>query len=966
MTSQVLTPLKATVCLWLSVVLSANVVQCAEPRPISVGAGSYAEFPPTNPGDPDSKKLSEILDKKLTIDESKAGAPIPTNTWWTDLIVSQYSGNLWAHPMVVSSSIDGIKIYSPNQWNASGQDMVLDAPLEIGGSSTKGIQAGTDIVMGDFEGESFGPNWHTTGTAFGNKPAKGSYPGQTAVNGYIGKGLANSCFPNDAAKGTLKSSPFKIERSHIHFLIAGGKSEATLNLKLLINGQPKRVATGDNSEHLKWQSWDVSEFKGLPATLQVEDNADGGWGHILVDQIIQSDSPTPPTWASAKGYMPVDARALNWGDWTLTYRMPHSPEEYMDVTLGHGLPFVWVEFKNVAPVIKAGPGATFYAANGTRLGESAVGDQLYIEYGGHCYGVFAPDNTLFETNGQTLNVKFRGPQQYLITAALPDKTALPFFHRYAFAIPRGSRIDWKYDPDKGEVVTHWTLQTEALKGTSLDTIQGWIPHHYRDTTHNLAFTPFQYLTARGVMKCATGREFEISYPFVGLLPTLPAPKPVSTDIPHGFDENRMHAYVTEASRKTKYGDDTYWGSKDFIDYARYAAIAKEFGYPEFETLKNSARKALSDWYTYTPGEKAHYFAYYPRWKALVGFKASYGSEAFNDQHFHYGYFTVSTAVLGLSDPDFLKEYGDMATLVAKEYANWDRSDTRFPFLRTFDVWEGHSWAGGYSSGNGNNQESSSEAVNSWGGLFLLGSELGNSDMTATGALGWAMETAATRQYWFDYPGYKLGAQAANFSPAYPHKITGILGGGGRAYATYFTGDPGWIFGIQWIPASPILIHLARDPEFAQWQFDQMMADREKSNAKENAKATLRNESRPPKDNTIRSMGNLGGVVLGFTMQFNQQWTAEQFDELWNAPSPNPDKYMGGDIYYFNHSNRMLGNVAWNSHTSIPTSNAYYNPTTQKLTWVIYNPKATNQTATLYTDGKAVDTVTVPARTLFTK
>mgnify|MGYP003334179163 CR=1 FL=1 len=41
----------------------------------------------------------------------------------------------------------------------------------------------------------------------------------------------------------------------------------------------------------------------------------------------------------------------------------------------------------------------------------------------------------------------------------------------------------------------------------------------------------------------------------------------------------------------------------------------------------------------------------------------------------------------------------MAKLVAKEYANWDSSDTAFPFLRVFDIWEGHSWAAGFSSGN---------------------------------------------------------------------------------------------------------------------------------------------------------------------------------------------------------------------------------------------------------------------------
>jgi len=115
-------------------------------------------------------------------------------------------------------------------------------------------------------------------------------------------------------------------------------------------------------------------------------------------------------------------------------------------------------------------------------------------------------------------------------------------------------------------------------------------------------------------------------------------------------------------------------------------------------------------------------ARYPNWPALVGFDSSYGSEQFNDHHFHYGYFTFASALLGMYDPTFLNttNYGAIAKLVAKEYANWDRTDQNFPFLRTFDIWAGHSDAGGFSSPGGNNQESSSEAMQSWGGLFLLG------------------------------------------------------------------------------------------------------------------------------------------------------------------------------------------------------------------------------------------------------
>ena len=241
------------------------------------------------------------------------------------------------------------------------------------------------------------------------------------------------------------------------------------------------------------------------------------------------------------------------------------------------------------------------------------------------------------------------------------------------------------------------------------------------------------------MKCAVGTDFRLIYSFNGVPPMLPAPQ--KTGLPNDFDAARMKDYLARYATKDKYGDDTYWGGKSLLQLAQYMMAAQAMNDPSFDKLRALLKTALTDWFTYTPGEKAHYFARYPKWKALVGFNTSYGSEAFNDHHFHYGYFTTASALLGMVDPQWLKDYGPMARLVAKEYANYER-DEEFPQLRTFDVWEGHSWAGGFSSPTGNNQESSSEAVQSWAGIFWLGQALGDDKMTATGAMGYAMETRA--------------------------------------------------------------------------------------------------------------------------------------------------------------------------------------------------------------------------------
>jgi fructan beta-fructosidase len=150
-----------------------------------------------------------------------------------------------------------------------------------------------DVLLADFEGPDFG-DWKTTGTAFGPGPAKGTLPDQMPVTGFLGKGLANSYHGGDRSVGTLTSPPFTVERRYINFLIGGGKYPGETCINLLVDGKVVRTATGPNdrpggSEHLDWHTWDVGDLAGKKAVIEIVDKATGGWGHICVDHIVQSD-----------------------------------------------------------------------------------------------------------------------------------------------------------------------------------------------------------------------------------------------------------------------------------------------------------------------------------------------------------------------------------------------------------------------------------------------------------------------------------------------------------------------------------------------------------------------------------------------------------------------------------------------------------------------------------------------------
>ena len=154
-----------------------------------------------------------------------------------------------------------------------------------------------DLLIADFEGDDYG-DWHVEGTAFGDKPARGTLPGQMHVSEYQGHGLVNSYHGGDGSVGKLTSPVFTLNHSYIRFLIGGGGWDDT-RMDLLAEMEPNvftvvRTACGPNikpggSEALRPDFWDVHELKGKRIRFEIIDGHRGGWGHINVDHIVATD-----------------------------------------------------------------------------------------------------------------------------------------------------------------------------------------------------------------------------------------------------------------------------------------------------------------------------------------------------------------------------------------------------------------------------------------------------------------------------------------------------------------------------------------------------------------------------------------------------------------------------------------------------------------------------------------------------
>jgi len=161
-----------------------------------------------------------------------------------------------------------------------------------------------DILIADFEGKDYG-DWKVTGTAFGSRPARANVSPRNRVVGHQGKGLVNTYLDGDASTGTLTSPEFVIQRKHIHFLIGAGNFPGRTCMDLLIDGKTVRTAVGlavknpNRQEVLDWKSWNVEKLLGKKAVLRIVDDHTGGWGHINVDHIAQTDQPRQPTYVHA-------------------------------------------------------------------------------------------------------------------------------------------------------------------------------------------------------------------------------------------------------------------------------------------------------------------------------------------------------------------------------------------------------------------------------------------------------------------------------------------------------------------------------------------------------------------------------------------------------------------------------------------------------------------------------------------
>lgn len=457
---------------------------------------------------------------------------------------------------------------------------------------------------------------------------------------------------------------------------------------------------------------------------------------------------------------------------SVTLRFADAVGPIADVTLAEGSPVVGVRaLRETTLALGATP-----AASGEDLWSTTVAAQTY--------GILAPGATVADA-----------------AVTVPEGA-----WAQVFAVPADGELaawaDALGDPVTGVTATESTT-ADAVRtrleytGTQATVL---VPFAGRDTGTTCTLGTFS--TAYGDASACAATELEWEVPRI---------TPTAEFDLAGLDASTRDALVTQlAADLAAPGEvptDTYFGGKALARTAAMLSLAASLGEQELaDTAADTLEEQLAAWIDpqgcAVRAERC--FVYDDVLHLVVGEPAAFGSEDGNDHHFHYGYFLTAAAALVTERPELREEVAPVIDLLVADIAGGS-ADGALPAMRVFDPYRGHSWAAGLAPfSDGNNQESSSEAVAAWNGLALWAAATGDSALEARATWMLSAEADAATQLWLD---------PQDLPDEYAREMVSLSWSDKRDYATWFSAEPSAILGIQLLPLAPVsLSYLPTAPE----------------------------------------------------------------------------------------------------------------------------------------------------------
>ena len=503
-------------------------------------------------------------------------------------------------------------------------------------------------------------------------------------------------------------------------------------------------------------------------------------------------------------FQPQAALLAGHGDWSVDVDFAQGSDA-MRATILHGSPFGYLKFSRGDARVSLGEKAQAQVW-------SARPHVLVVRFPNRQFALYAPVGATWTADGAVWTVRLPAAHGRLAVATLPkaDDDTLARFERSAHLDIQDTRADFRVDRERSEVITTFKAVVRPAEGQATAVpMLGLYPHHYHGNAALQQASSEGLSSIRGAIRLLQADQFETRYRYNGFVPYWPGLQSAQA-------KDELQDFIRKDARRARrmmleIGNGPYWQGKGLQRIALLMGVAHREGMTDVSAdLLAKLQERAESWLS---GKSARtYFHYDKQLGTVVSYPEEYDAvKDMNDHHFHYGYWIRAAAEMALLDPAWAKpeRWGGMIDELIKDIATAERGRSDYPYLRNFDPYEGHAWASGVgTSDDGNNQESSSEAINAWSGLMLWGALQGRQDLIDLGTYLYTTEIQAVNHYWFDI-------HRTTLPPEYLNSQVSIVFGGKLVHNTWWIDEPRQIHGINLLPFTPASTYLATSPEFVQ-------------------------------------------------------------------------------------------------------------------------------------------------------
>ena len=498
------------------------------------------------------------------------------------------------------------------------------------------------------------------------------------------------------------------------------------------------------------------------------------------------------------------ATVSDYSDWTVTMNWKDADNE-LKVTSGIGMPFLYYE-KDADDVVQIK----------VNSGNASIDNEILIienASSGQDFVFYAPSGSTWMQSGNTYTSTLNG-KTYWSMAMLPQNTSnvtgvAQDLKKYAYVFPTNTSTSWAYNESNSKVTTTFTVTKDVKEGTDDKILLGLLPHQwYNLTSSSPVPNAYTYSSVRGALKMLAEDSFTVENTFKGILPTIP----YLANYSNGFSPSELDAKISQIENDgLATWTDSYNEGQVMNRLIQTARIADQTGNIEArDKMIATVKERLEDWLTYESGERAFLFYYNDTWSALLGYPSGHGQDTnLNDHHFHWGYFIHAAAFMEQFQPGWAANWGPMINTLISDAASSDRNDAKFPFLRNFSPYAGHSWANGFASfPQGNDQESTSESMQFASSLIHWGTITENNAIRDLGIYIYTTEQTAVEEYWFD-------VYERNFRAEQQYSLVSRVWGNSYDNGTFWTADIAASYGIEMYPIHGGSFYLGHNQQYAQ-------------------------------------------------------------------------------------------------------------------------------------------------------